>query len=159
MTRRLHLRACIAGLLLAFAAHAQPKRIVSTFPSITETLFALGAGDRVVGVSNYCRYPAAALSLPKVGTYTKPDPEKIALLRPNLVFIQQSAGTLAERLDALGIRHCAVKVGSLVEVYSMIHDIGGAIGLSDAAERLNKDIRSRLERFAAKLAAALGRRS
>src|SRR5579862_5650723 len=126
MTRRLHLRACIAGLLLAFAAHAQPKRIVSTFPSITETLFALGAGDRVVGVSNYCRYPAAALSLPKVGTYTKPDPEKIALLRPDLAIIQKSATALADRLSALGIQHVDVKVGSLADVYSMIHDIGYA---------------------------------
>src|ERR1700722_2489054 len=99
MSRRLDIRAGIAGLALALSAQAQPARIVSTFPSITETLFALGAGDRVVGVSNYCRYPAAALSLPKVGTYTKPDPERIALLRPDLVFIQKSAVTLAERLD------------------------------------------------------------
>jgi iron complex transport system substrate-binding protein len=145
MRRRLDIRAGIAGLLLAFITQAQPARIVSTFPSITETLFALGAGDRVVGVSNYCRYPAAALSLPKVGTYTKPDPERIALLRPDLVFIRQSAASLAERLDALGIKHYAIKIGSLAEVYSMIHDIGGAIGLSAAAESLNRDIRSRLD--------------
>jgi iron complex transport system substrate-binding protein len=145
MRCRLDLRAGFAGLLLAFAANAQPARIVSTFPSITETLFALGAGSRVVGVSNYCRYPAAALSLPKIGTYTKPDPEKIALLRPDLVFIQKSAVALAERLDSLGIRHAEVKIGSLAEVFSMIHDIGGAIGLSGAADSLNRDIRSRLD--------------
>src|ERR1700684_657082 len=119
MRRRLDIRAGITGLLLALITQAQPARIVSTFPSITETLFALGAGDRVVAFSNYCRYPAAALSLPKVGTYTKPDPERIALLRPDLVFIQQSAAALAERLDALGIKHTAVKIGSLAEIYSM----------------------------------------
>lgn len=146
MTRRLH----IAGIALAFAAlaltvQAQPTRIVSTFPSITETLFSLGAGDRVVGVSNYCRYPAAALSLPKVGTYTKLDIEKIALLRPDLVFIQKSAANLADRLDALGIKHVEVTVGSLAEVYSMIHDIGGAVGLVEKAQKLNGDIRSRLD--------------
>jgi iron complex transport system substrate-binding protein len=149
MRRRLEIRAGIVGLLLPLLTHAQPARIVSTFPSITETLFALGAGDRVVGVSNYCRYPAAALSLPKVGTYTKPDPEKIALLRPDLVFIQQSAANLAERLDALAIKHYAVKIGSLAEVYSMIHDIGGAIGLADNAEKLNASIRARLDLFRA----------
>src|SRR5580700_3287775 len=142
MSRRLDIRAGIAGLLLAIVTQAQPARIVSTFPSITETLFALGAGDRVVGVSSYCRYPAAALSLPKVGNYAKPDPEKIALLRPDLVFIQKSAAALTDRLDALGIKHYAIQIGSLAEVYSMIHDIGGAIGLSGAAERLNEDIRS-----------------
>src|SRR5580658_5329321 len=144
MTRRLHL---LAYLALTLIAQAQPARIVSTFPSITETLFALGAGDRVVGVSDYCRYPAAALSLPKVGSYTKPDPERIALLRPDLVFIQKSAANLADRLDALGIRHVEVKIGSLAEVYSMIRDIGRAAGLPERAEELNDNIRSRLHAF------------
>src|SRR5580700_9676455 len=84
------LRTWIAGFLGAVTLSAQPARIVSTFPSITETVFALGAGDRVVGVSNYCHYPAAVLSLPKIGTYTKPDPEKIALSRPDMVIIQRT---------------------------------------------------------------------
>ncbi len=130
---------------LALAARAQPARIVSTFPSVTETVFALGAGDRVVGVSNYCRYPLAVLSLPKVGTYTRPDPEKIALLHPDLVIIQKSAVSLAERLSALGIRHAEVKVGSLADIYSMIRDIGNAIGLPGRADKLNADIRTRLD--------------
>jgi iron complex transport system substrate-binding protein len=145
MTRRLHLRGYIFGTLLALTAQAQPARIVSTFPSVTETLFALGAGDRVVGVSNYCRYPPVALSLPKVGTYAKPDTERIALLRPDLVFIQKSAANLADRLDALGIKHVEVTIGSLAEVYSMIGDIGRAVGLPDRAEKLNRDIGSRLD--------------
>jgi len=139
-------------MLLALAAQAQPARIVSTFPSVTETLFALGAGDRVVGVSDYCRYPEAALSLPKVGSYTKPDPERIALLRPDLVFIQKSAANLADRLDALGIRRVEVKIGSLAEVYSMIRDIGRAAGLPERAEKLNDNIRSRLDAFRAEAA-------
>jgi iron complex transport system substrate-binding protein len=145
MTRRLPLLGYVAYISLTLALQAQPTRIVSTFPSITETLFALGAGNRVVGVSDYCRYPAAALSLPKVGSYTKPDAEKIALLRPDLVFIQRSAANLADRLDALGIKHVEVTVGSLAEVYSMIREIGRAVGLRETAEKLNTDIRSRLE--------------
>jgi iron complex transport system substrate-binding protein len=138
-------RAAIATLFVALAAHAQPVRIVSTFPSITETLFALGLGDRVVGVSTYCRYPPQVLSLPKVGTYTKPDPERIARLRPDLVILQKEASTLAERLPALGIRFLGVKMGSLPEVYSMIQEIGAAAGVPGRAERLNDEIRSRLE--------------
>jgi iron complex transport system substrate-binding protein len=130
---------------LVALADAQPARIVSTFPSITETLFALGAGDRVVGVSNYCRYPAAVLSLPKIGTYTKPDPEKIAVLRPDLVIIQKSAAGLADRLSALGIVHAEVKIGTLADIYSMIGEIGRAVGLPGNAEKLNRDIRSRLD--------------
>ena len=50
---------CALLLLTAMCLCAQPRRIVSTAPSITETLFALGLGDRVVGVTNYCHYPAA----------------------------------------------------------------------------------------------------
>jgi iron complex transport system substrate-binding protein len=132
-------------LLPAILAQAQPARVVSTLPSATETVFALGAGDRVVGVSNYCRYPPAVLTLPKIGSYRKPDPEKIALLRPDLVILDRAAGPLAERLTALGIRYAQVKLGSLAEVYSMISDIGRALGLPERAEKLNGDIRARLE--------------
>jgi len=135
----------LLALLLTVYAEAQPKRIVSTFPSVTETVFALGAGDRVVGVSTYCRYPPAVLSLPKVGTYTKPDPEKIALLRPDLVIIQRMAGTLADRLSALGIHYVEVQTGSLEEVYSMIRNIGIAIGAPANAEKLNGHIRSHFD--------------
>lgn len=152
MTRWLHLPRYVAYVSLALTLQAQPARIVSTFPSITETLFALGVGDRVVGVSDYCRYPAAALSLPKVGGYTKPDAEKIALLRPDLVFIQKSAANLADRLDALSIKHVGVTVGSLAEAYSMIRDIGRAVGLPDRAEKLDTDIRSRLDAIRAQAA-------
>ncbi|HEY3741841.1 MAG TPA: cobalamin-binding protein [Bryobacteraceae bacterium] len=139
---------CILPAIVS--AQAQPpNRIVSTFPSITETLFALGAGDRVVGVSTYCRYPPAVLSLPKIGTYTNPDPEKIAWLRPDLVILQKPAGALAERLSALGIAHLEIQVGSLAEVYSMIRDVGVAVGVPDRADNLNVGIRTRLDAFRA----------
>jgi len=139
------MRAWIICLLCAIPALTAPLRIVSTSPSITETLFALGAGDRVVGVSDYCRYPPAVVSLPKIGSYTKPDPEKIALLRPDLVIIQKQATGLADRLSALGIPHSDIKIESLPEIYSMIRDIGDAVGLPQRAETLNREIRSRLD--------------
>src|SRR5580658_6344302 len=140
----LRLQTWIACALFALSAQGAPARIVSTLPSVTETLFALGVGGRVVGVSNYCRYPPAVLSLPKIGTYTKPDPEKIALLRPDMVIIQNSATSLADRLSAIGIQHAEVKAGSMADVYSMIRDVGRAVNLGDRAEKLNADIRARL---------------
>jgi iron complex transport system substrate-binding protein len=140
-------RLLIAGIVLALAGAAQPARIVSTSPSITETLFAVDLGDRVVGVSNHCRYPSAALSLPKIGTYTRPDAEKIALLHPDLVIIHKSATVLAAKLSALKIPYAEVKVGSLAETYSMISDIGRAAGVADRAARLNREIQSRLDAF------------
>src|SRR5262249_52832823 len=85
-----------------------PRRIVSTSPSVTEILFALGLGDRVVGVCRYCRYPAATLALPKVGSFLKPDAESIARLAPDLVLLHSQGDGVMERLSAVGLRCAAV---------------------------------------------------
>jgi iron complex transport system substrate-binding protein len=131
--------------LVTLAAFGQPMRIVSTSPSITETLFALGLGNRVVGVSTYCRYPPEVLSLPKIGTYAKPDPEKIAILRPDLVIIHSGSATLPDRLAALRIEFLEVSQTSLSDVYVFIREIGRAAGVTAQADRLLQNIRFRLE--------------
>src|ERR1043165_1036300 len=64
---------------------APPKKIVSLAPSITEMLFALGFGDRLVGVTTYCDYPAEARQLPKIGGFMSPSIEAIVAKRPDLV--------------------------------------------------------------------------
>src|SRR5690349_532608 len=104
-------RTFIVCLVSACAVVAQYKRIVSTSPSITESLFAMGLGDRVIGVSSYCRYPPAVLALPKIGSFIKPDAEKIAVLRPDLVIVQRakSPQPLTSRLAALGIKYAEVE--------------------------------------------------
>jgi ABC-type Fe3+-hydroxamate transport system substrate-binding protein len=135
----------IGWVLVTLAALAQPMRIVSTSPSITETLFALGVGNRVVGVSTYCRYPPEVLRLPKVGTYARPDPEKIAILRPDLAIIHAGSATLSGRLAALGIESLEVSQASLSDVYVAIREIGRAAGATAQADRLVQDIRSRLD--------------
>src|SRR4051812_9422195 len=142
MTRRLS-----PLLLLSLAAFAQPARIVSTSPSITETLFALGLGDRVVGFSSYCHYPPAVLGLPKIGSFIKPDAEKIAVLRPDLVVVQRAKSPmpLPSKLAALGIKYVEVEPGSLAEVYTLIQDIGRATGVQQKATSLIASIRGRLD--------------
>lgn len=134
--------------LISFAAR-RPARIVSTFPSITETVFALGAGSRLVGVSDYCKYPEEVLALPKIGSYLRPNLEKIALLRPDLVLIREAATATADGLKSLGIPYVQVKMGSLSDVYSMIGAVGAAIGVPENARDLNGKIRSRLEQLRA----------
>src|SRR5438876_11788385 len=92
---------CVRPILLAFAiltvligcdrdrSIARPagagQRIVSLAPSVTETLFALGAGAEVVGVSQYCDFPPEVRHLPRVGSFITPNVEAIAALRPTLV--------------------------------------------------------------------------
>jgi iron complex transport system substrate-binding protein len=123
-----------------------PQRIVSTSPTVTETLFALGIGDRVVGVSRYCRYPAAAAALPKIGTFLKPDAELIARLRPDLVVMHESHTTTAQRLKALSIPFITVERGTLASVFSNIRDIGAAAGVIDRATALVRELEQQLAR-------------
>ena len=128
-----------------------PARIVSTLPSITETLFALGLGDRVVAVSQHCRYPPQVMALPRVGTFVKPDIERIITLKADLVVISDRAvGNFAERLAAVKIPFVAVPSRTLSDVTLAVRQIGAAAGIeshaqevADAIERRLGDIRRR----------------
>ena len=127
------------------AARGAPARIVSTSPSITETLFALGLGDRVVGVSTFCRFPPEAAKLPKVGTFLKPDAELIAGLRPDLVVVHEVSTGIDRKLASLRIPFVVVDRGTLASVFSSIRQIGGAAGVPDRADTLVADIERRLD--------------
>ena len=121
----------LALFLLFCAASTAQQRIVSTTPSITEILYALGLGDRVVGVTRYCRYPPEAQSKPKIGDYINPNLEAIAALRPDLVIIQTNPVRLAERLAALRLRSIEVNQENIEAIYRSIRVI--SIGTSTQA--------------------------
>jgi ABC-type Fe3+-hydroxamate transport system substrate-binding protein len=143
-------------LLASVAGWSQPRaipaRIVSTSPSITETLFALGLGDRVVGVSTYCRHPPAVAALPKVGTFLKPDAETIARLKPDLVFVHKGPNNVLAQLGALGSKTAVVDRGSLPEVFTTIREIAAAANVADRGERLASDLNAALDRVKASVA-------
>jgi iron complex transport system substrate-binding protein len=123
----------LVALASKLLAQAKPHRIVSTAPSITESLFALGLGDQVVGVSRFCDFPPSVRKLPKVGTYLAPDPEAIARLTPDLVIVQRSSSELTGRLKALGISIVAVPHGTLNDVYTGITLIAKAAAVPGQA--------------------------
>ena len=129
-----------------------PVRIVSTSPSITETLFALGLGDRVVAVSRYCRYPAEVADLPKVGAFLQPDIELIARLRPNLTVVHPGPNGIERRLTMLKLPFVTVERGSLSSAFSSIRTIGDAAGVSDRASELVARLEARLQRVRAAVA-------
>lgn len=83
-----------------------PRRVVSLVPSVTESLFDLQVGDRLVGVTDYCVHPAAGVApLPKVGGTKNPDVARIVSLRPDLVIVNQEENRRedAEALQAAGV--------------------------------------------------------
>jgi iron complex transport system substrate-binding protein len=121
-----------------------PQRIVSTAPSITETLFAMGLGPRVVGVTIYCQFPPEVLKLPKVGTFLKPDVEAIVALHPDLVVVQRQPNRIPEQLDRLHIPHVDVDSKDLDAVYAGARAIGHAADASAAAEHFIQSMQSQL---------------
>ena len=130
--------------LLAASLFAQPRRIVSTAPSITETLFALGVGDRVVGVSNYCHYPAATAKIAKIGTYMQPNIEAILALKPDLVVMQKTAIHSKSRFEPYHLNILEVTQNSIAEIQGAIVAIGNATGSADRARTLNQSITKEL---------------
>jgi iron complex transport system substrate-binding protein len=125
-------------------AQSKPQRIVSTTPSFTETLFALGLGSRVVGVSQFCNYPPEVRKLPKVGSYVRPDPEAIARLAPDLVILEQGSSELTDRLNALHIAYIEAPHTTLEDVFTEIQLIGKAAGVPDRSASLIAQIKGSL---------------
>lgn len=136
--RRFIVGVAVTALTTRLTAQEKPRRIVSTAPSITEALFALGLGDLVVGVSRFCDFPASVQKLPKVGTYLAPDPEAIARLMPDLVVLQRISNELTDRLHALDINFIEVPYGTLNDVYTGITLTSKAAGVPDRAVVLNR---------------------
>ncbi|MGD9763763.1 MAG: ABC transporter substrate-binding protein [Candidatus Binatia bacterium] len=120
------------------APQSPPQRIISLAPSVTETLFALDIGERVVGVSTYCDYPPAALRIERVGTFLQPNVERILALRPDLVIAVPSPGNRApvERLERLGVSVLVVDPQRITDVFHATRAIAAATGVPEAGERL-----------------------
>jgi len=118
-------------------------RIVSLSPSITETLFALGAGNRVVGVTGFCDYPPEAKKKPKVGGIINPSLEAIVARRPDLVVAQKSQG-LGTRLRELGIATLEIENADIRQLIDSYHHIGAAIGAADQAQKLVRELENKL---------------
>lgn len=132
-------------LLLSFVSFAAtPRRIVSTAPSITEMLFALGLGDRVVGVTTYCNYPAEARSKPKIGTYLQPNLETILSLKPDLVIVVKNPVRLTERISAIGLPVLEIGEETLSGIAESIRLIGNRTGAPDRARKLNESMQTEL---------------
>jgi iron complex transport system substrate-binding protein len=123
-----------------------PQRMISIAPSVTEILFALGLGEKIVGVSSHCNFPSEALKKEKVGGYITPSLEKIISLRPDLVF-QTADGDLkafVNRLAGLGIPVYISNPHSLSETLKVVLKIGEVTFSGPAARTLADSMRAKM---------------
>jgi iron complex transport system substrate-binding protein len=138
-------RLTLALLFCAAALAAPPQRIVSTAPSLTETLFALGLGPRVAGVTEFCRYPPEALNKPRIGTFLEPNFERILAQRPDLVLVVRNPVQLAARLSQLGLRAVEIPQDTVAEILASIQQIGRLTGAESRAAALTASIQRDLD--------------
>jgi iron complex transport system substrate-binding protein len=143
-------RGALAALLLyAVPASAQPQRIVSLAPSVTEVLFAVGLGQRVVAVTSYCRYPPAALRLPKVGGYLTPSYEVLVSAAPDLAVVLPEHADIEPKLAMLAVPVLRLDHRSIEGVLAGIDAVGRRCGVEAGAQTLARELRDRLARLSA----------
>ncbi|MEA3442576.1 MAG: ABC transporter substrate-binding protein [Chloroflexota bacterium] len=123
-----------------------PQRIISLAPSNTETLFALGLGDKVVGVTEYCNYPPEALDKEKIGGYSTPDIEKIIALQPDLVLASSiHAKEFIPALEERGLTVFALAPENLGGILEDIRMVGEVTGKEEEASELVTRMDNRIE--------------
>jgi iron complex transport system substrate-binding protein len=165
--RALFRTALVVGLLAAILACARPpappglagavpQRIVSLTPALTEILFAVGAGDRVVGVTQFCDFPPAAKAKPKVGGYVNPSVESVLALKPDLVVVSPGPGNRdsALAMQRAGLRLEIVPAETLEESLAAIEGVARVVGVEATGRELARSVRARIDAVAKRVLAA-----
>jgi iron complex transport system substrate-binding protein len=130
-----------------------PSRIVSLAPSLTETLYALGVQDRLVGDTDYCDFPPDAQKKQKVGGIINPNLEEIAALHPDLVLVTKEINRLetVRALDALGIPAYATHSRNIDDILSTTQKLADLLGVTETGKSLTADLQARLAALHARL--------
>ena len=139
------MRLMTLSFLMTLSLFGAPQRIVSTGPSITEILFALGLGPRVVGATDYCNYPPEAKRIRRVGTWMATNMEALLETRPDLVIVQKTAIHDDARFKALRLNTLLVQLDSIDSILRAIDAIGAATGVQAKAAELASGIRRDLD--------------
>ena len=136
----------VDDLDITVTLEAQPQRIVSLSPSNSELLFALGVGNRLVGVTEHCNYPSEAEQIEKVGGFKALSIEKMLALKPDLVVAIK--GNTLESLEALrsfDIPVFALNIGSVEQLLEAVSRVGRLTGSQHAADSLRAALTARLD--------------
>jgi iron complex transport system substrate-binding protein len=134
------------GWIVTFDRSRSPQRIISLAPSNTEILFALGLGDKIVGVTDYCDYPPEAKKIVSIGGYSTPNIERIVSQNPDLILVAIGNGREnISLLKDLGFSVVALNPQSLEGILKNIELIGEITGSQKQAEELIFSMRGRIE--------------
>lgn len=131
----------------SFGSQKEIKRIISTTPSITETLFEMGLGNRIIAVSNYCVYPREIEKLPKIGGLYDPNFEAIIALSPDLVIALKENEEFAHRLEKFGIAVLRIDHRTIDGIFESFKLIGERIGgeYQEKGAILEQSMQARIE--------------
>ena len=134
-------------ILIIQEVNAAPHRIISTSPAITEILFAIGAGDRVVGVTDYCNFPKKACLLPSIGGPLNPSTEKWITLKPDLIILQDDSVVLNKHAKVFKIPTLEVSVNNLKNILRSIQIIADAMQTPKAGKQLADKIKIQIDNY------------
>ena len=139
------LEGCTGRSVLSGGRGGVPQRIIAMAPSVVETLYAVNAGDRVVGVGQHCFYPPEAKAKPRCGGDVDPNFERMLALQPDLVIVQGEADKVDAFCRRYGIGLLHVRIEDLESLEDGIRSIGHEVGCDDEATALLSAIQQDLE--------------
>ncbi|MCA0244559.1 MAG: helical backbone metal receptor [Proteobacteria bacterium] len=129
---------------------APPRRIVSMLPSLTETAWVLGAGERLVGVDRYSDWPAEVARLPHLGGLDDAQIEAIAALKPDVI-LASTASRVLDRLQALGLQVVRLKSDSHADMRRSLNLVARLLGVPDEGERVWARLQREIDAAAARV--------
>jgi iron complex transport system substrate-binding protein len=135
------------ALGFAYVVESAPQRIISLAPNITEILFSLGLGEKVVGVTSFCDYPPQAQEKEKIGGWVDPNLERIKALNPDLIIgFRGNPLRILKRIRSLGLPLFVLEIGDDLEfVFSVIEKIGKVTLREKEAESLIQSLRNKYD--------------
>jgi iron complex transport system substrate-binding protein len=143
----------IAVLAVAGPTSAQEaRRIISVIPATTEMLFAMGAGDRVIGVGNYDSFPPEATKLPRVGGLLDPDIERIIAMKPDLVVVYATQADLRRQLERAQIPMFLYEHRGLPDIMATMRALGARVGVKAGADEAATRIEQQLAAVSTRVA-------
>jgi len=127
------------------------QRMISLAPSITETIFVLGYGDKLVGVTEFCNWPPDAKLIDKIGGFSTPDIKKIISLNPDLVLATNFHSRLVNYLKGKWINTYVIEAQTILDAPQSIIQIGQAINCKDKADKLARELKDEMDNLLEKI--------